>query len=145
MFIHKERGVAMEVRNCKECGKVFNYIGGVPVCPACSKKLEEKFSEVKEYIYNNPGANINQVAEENDVSVKQIKHWVREERLCFSDNSELGIECEKCGAMIKTGRFCQKCKRQLESSLSNMYQTKKEPAVQKKKTGSADGKMRFLG
>ncbi|MCI8408537.1 MAG: flagellar protein, partial [Lachnospiraceae bacterium] len=116
-----------------------------PICPTCSKKLEDKFEDVKEYIYNNPGANINQVAEENDVSIKQIKHWVREERLCFSDNSELGIECEKCGAMIKTGRFCQKCKKQLENSLSNMYETKKEPVVQKKKSGSADGKMRFLG
>lgn len=135
----------MEVRNCKECGKLFNYMGGMPICPTCSKKLEDKFEEVKEYIYDNPGANINQVAEENDVSVKQIKHWVREERLCFADNSELGIECEKCGVMIKTGRFCQKCKKQLENSLSNMYETKKEPAVQKKKTGSADGKMRFLG
>lgn len=135
----------MEVRNCKDCGKLFNYIGGIPVCPTCSKKIEEKFVEVKEYIYNNPGVNINQVAEENDVSVKQIKQWVREERLCFAENSELGIECEKCGAMIKTGRFCQKCKKQLEDSLSNVYQTKKEPTVQKKKTGSADGKMRFLG
>lgn len=134
----------MEVRNCKDCGKLFNYMGGVPVCPTCSKKLEEKFEQVKEYIYDNPGANINQVADENDVSVKQIKQWIREERLCFADNSELGIECENCGAMIKTGRFCQKCKKQLENSLSNVYETKKAAPVQKKKTGSADGKMRFL-
>lgn len=134
----------MEVRNCKECGKLFNYMEGMPICPACSKKLEEKFVKVKEYVYDNPGASINQVAEENDVTVKQIKRWVREERLCFADNSDIGIECEKCGAMIKTGRFCQKCKKQLENSFGNMYQTKKEPVAPKKKTGSADGRMRFL-
>lgn len=133
----------MEVRNCKECGKLFNFMEGAPICPACNKKLEEKFVEVKEYVYDNPGSTINQVAEDNDVSVQQVKRWIREERLSFSDNSEIGIECEKCGAMIKTGRFCQKCKKNLENSFGSMYQTKREP-VQRKRPGSAEAKMRFL-
>ena len=34
----------MDVRNCKQCNKVFNYIGGVPLCPDCVKKAEDKFS-----------------------------------------------------------------------------------------------------
>lgn len=133
----------MEVRNCKECGKVFNYMGGVPVCPACNKKLEEKFAKVKEYVYDNPNSSINQVAEDNEVTVQQIKRWVREERLSFSDSSEIGIECEKCGAMIKTGRFCKQCKKSLENSFGSMYQTKREP-VQTRKAGSTDARMRFL-
>ena len=37
----------MEVRNCKDCGKLFNYMGGVPVCAACNKKLEEKIYLLK--------------------------------------------------------------------------------------------------
>ena len=52
----------MEVRNCKECGKIFNYMEGAPLCPACTKKQEEVYLQVKEYVYNNPGASINQVA-----------------------------------------------------------------------------------
>ena len=48
----------MEVRNCKECGKIFNYVEGAPLCPACAKKMEGKFEEVKEYIYDNPRASI---------------------------------------------------------------------------------------
>lgn len=133
----------MEVRNCKECGKIFNYMEGAPVCPACAKKIEEKFEDVKEYIYDNPNASINQVAEDNEISVQQIKRWIREERLAFSDNSEIGIECEKCGAMIRTGRFCQACKRRLENTLGSMYQEKRV-APQPKRRGSAEGKMRFL-
>ena len=27
---------------CKECGKIFNFIEGAPMCPACVKKLNEK-------------------------------------------------------------------------------------------------------
>lgn len=133
----------MEVRNCKECGKVFNYIQGAPVCAACAKKLEDKFTEVKEYVYDHPNVGINQVAEEMEVSVQQIKRWIREERLEFSDSSEIGIDCEKCGAMIRTGRFCANCKRRLEQSLGSMYQKPKAVAAPKK-TGSTSGKMRFL-
>ncbi len=70
----------MEVRNCKGCGKIFNYIGGMPMCEACKKELEDKFQQVKAYIYDNRDADINQVAEDNDVSVQQIRQWVREER-----------------------------------------------------------------
>ena len=36
----------MDVRNCKECGRLFNYIGGQRLCPACKDKLEEKFAQV---------------------------------------------------------------------------------------------------
>ena len=41
----------MEVKNCKNCGRLYNYIGGVyRLCPECMRKLEEKFQEVKDYI-----------------------------------------------------------------------------------------------
>ena len=45
----------MEVKNCKNCGRLYNYIGGVyRLCPECMRKLEEKFQEVKDYIEDNP-------------------------------------------------------------------------------------------
>lgn len=132
----------MEARNCKECGKIFNYLGGAPVCASCAKKLEEKFTQVKEYVYDNPNVPINQVAEENEVSVQQIKRWIREERLSFSDSSDIGIDCEKCGAMIRTGRYCNNCKRQMEDQFKNMYKPASAP-VQKKKTNT-EARMRFL-
>ena len=34
----------MDVRNCKKCGKLFNFTGE-PLCPACAKELESKFFE----------------------------------------------------------------------------------------------------
>ena len=37
----------MEIVSCKECGKLFNFIRGQRICPACSRKLEDKFMEVR--------------------------------------------------------------------------------------------------
>ena len=96
----------MEVRNCRECGKMFNYTSGMQVCPICMRKMDEKFNDVKKYIYDNPGVSIQQVSEEMEVSVKLLKKWVREERLTFAAGSGVGIDCERCGRTILSGRFC---------------------------------------
>ena len=40
----------MELMNCRNCKKLFNYIAGEKLCPACKERLEEKFQEVKKYI-----------------------------------------------------------------------------------------------
>ena len=111
----------MDVRSCRNCGRLFNYIQGQPICAACKQKMEDKFIKVRDYIRVNESASMKQISEENDVTVKQIKQWVREERLTFSSKSVVGIECENCGAMIRTGRFCDKCKNNMATNLKQMY------------------------
>jgi hypothetical protein len=37
------------VRNCRRCGKLYNYIGGAPICSSCREKDEEDFKRVKVY------------------------------------------------------------------------------------------------
>ena len=51
----------MNVRNCRNCGRIFNYVAGVAICPACREKLEQKFQEVKDYIREHKGVGINEV------------------------------------------------------------------------------------
>lgn len=130
----------MDVRNCKSCGRMFNYIGS-PTCPTCEKELENKFQEVRKYVREHKDATITVVAEENDVSVNQIKRWVRQERLAFTDASQVGLECENCGAMIRTGRFCDNCKAKMTNELSGAI--KKTTVVQQPKQKES-AKMRFL-
>lgn len=130
----------MDVRNCKMCGALFNYSGSA-VCPACNKKLEEKFTTVREYIRDNPSSPITVVATETDVPIQQLKRWIREERLCFSKESGVTIQCEKCGAPITTGRYCKECKRTMTQSFESLY-NQNAPTAEKKSYGSA--KMRFI-
>lgn len=133
----------MNVRNCKKCGKLFNYVTGVPVCPACKDALEKKFQEVKKYVQDNKGVTIHDVVENCEVDSQQVRQWVREERLEFSGDGATGITCEKCGVTITTGRFCQKCKNEMTANLSTALPKKpKEPSV--KKDIKDPAKMRFL-
>lgn len=132
----------MDVMSCKECRRLFNYMGGPVLCPACVKKLEEKFQEVKAYLNDNPGASVSKVSEEMDISVKQIKQWIREERLSLSDATDAGITCEQCGTPIRSGRFCDKCKVQMQNTLSSVISKPKQPDV--KKSERDGNRMRFL-
>jgi len=134
----------MEVRTCRGCGKLYNYLGpNTPACPACMMAMEEKYQKCRDYIKDNPHANIQEVADANEVSVKMIKQWVREERLTFSEGSGVGLSCEGCGVMILTGRYCASCKVRFQMSLQ---QAARRPVVEeaKKSNSSSAGKMRFL-
>ena len=132
----------MEVRNCRECGRLFNYIGGPRMCPNCKKKLEDQFVQVRTYVKEHKDASVQEVSEANDVSVQQIRQWVREERLSFSSDSPIGIDCEKCGKMIKTGRYCDLCKKEVISNLNKAYPEKKREEPKKDKRESS--RMRYL-
>lgn len=118
----------MEVRACRTCKRLFNYITGPVRCPACSDALEKKFQEVKAYIWDHKTASLQEISEANDVSVGQLRQWVREERLCFTEDSPVGLECENCGAIIKTGRYCANCKSKLSNTLMSAITKEEKPA-----------------
>lgn len=129
----------METKNCKICMRLFNTICGQKICPSCNAMLEDKFKEVKEYILNNKNITINIIAKEFNIPNAQIKQWIKEERLIFSEDSIGGIECEGCGKYIKTGRFCNHCKISLVNQLNNRKDT-----YNITKDRKSENKMRFL-
>ena len=132
----------MNVTNCKGCGRLFNQMGSGKLCPQCVAQLEDKFQEVKRYLNENPNATIDAVSQDNDVSVKQIKQWVREERLTFAEGSVSGIECESCGTMIRTGRFCDSCRFKISNNL--MSALDKPKVAEPRRDNREKDRMRFL-
>lgn len=133
----------MNVSNCRSCGRLFNVLSDERICPECRRKLDDKFQAVKQYLEEHKGASIEEVSRESEVTVKQIKQWIREERLTLSDGSLDGIECENCGALIKTGRFCENCKAKMASTLSALYQHQTgDPEPPKR--GDKKNHMRFI-
>ncbi len=106
-----------EVRNCRKCGKIFNYIGS-PICPICKQAEEEDFKKIKDYLYRNPGSSITQVSIELDIGVEKIRRFLKDGRLEITgDDGNMILECENCGKSIKSGRFCDECERNLASEL----------------------------
>lgn len=134
----------MNVRNCRSCGCIFNYMGGQVICPACRDKVEKKFQEVKDYIRENKGVGIQEVAEACDVDAGQIRQWLREERLELAEGSAMYLKCESCGQSIRSGRFCDKCKANMTRDLQDAIKINKPLDLKPEKNQGDSAKMRFL-
>lgn len=108
----------MDIRNCTRCGKIYQY-DGFKICPTCRREDEEDFLKVREYLYDYPGANLQEVHEATGVATSKIIEFLRQGRLEVAEDSNLILQCEKCGTSIKTGRYCDKCALELKRELSS--------------------------
>lgn len=135
----------MNVRNCRGCGRIFNYVTGPILCQKCREEMEAKFQEVKEYIRQNPGVGIQEVSDACDVPINQIQQWLREERLEVTENSAIFLSCESCGSPIRSGRYCDKCKSAMTTGFKNILNANRPIEPQPKTNDPKDNpKMRFL-
>lgn len=134
----------MEVRYCKRCGKLFNYTGLSPICDSCRKKEEEAFEKVKKYLDENPHSDIKKISEDTEVSTHQINQWIREERLELSKDSNITLKCERCGAPIRTGRFCNECKTKMASGLNNVFSDERPKRTAGSLKPDKNDRMRFM-
>ena len=134
----------MNIRNCKVCGRIFNYVSGPVLCQACRESLEGKFQEVKEYIRSHPGVGISAVSKACDVDPAQIRQWLRDERLEVTEDSPIFLTCEICGASIRSGRYCDKCKFDMTKGFKKIIESNKPKPLKKEPVDHDNARMRFL-
>lgn len=102
----------MEAIRCANCRKPFQPRGEEDFCPACAAKDNEQFKVIKEYMIEHPGSSMADLVNNLGVSVTQIKHYLKEERLEIRGAPVMNIlNCEVCGIAIRTGRYCNSCAR----------------------------------
>jgi len=87
----------MSVIECYLCGKGF-VTTGPKICPACMKRLDNLYMEVRDYIRDNPHLrlNVRELAEAMDTDPRDIQALVDMGRLELEGgNSELLSEKER--------------------------------------------------
>lgn len=132
----------MEVKVCRSCKKIFQYISGPEICHQCREAEEELFQKVKEYLREHPGANTYEINQETGVSAKLVEKFLRQGRLEVAPDSALFLGCERCGKKITTGRFCNNCTNEVTNQLNEV---KKMLIASDKDNQGTNPKMRYLG
>lgn len=110
--------MALKIDYCPRCGKIFAK-GIKDICPACVKIVEEEYERCVAYLRENKGANIQELSEATDVSIKQITKFIREGRISLLDAPNLMYPCEVCGILIREGVMCDRCRNRLKTDLKN--------------------------
>ncbi len=101
--------MAVDIRSCTRCKKFFNY-NGSGLCPECIHYMDEVFTKVRDYLYDNPTADINTIAEDLEVDSELVLQLLKEGRLEMKNASGSGLKCERCGTVIGSGMLCNSCK-----------------------------------
>jgi len=83
-------------------------------------QIDLDFFKVRDYLYENEGAGIEEVADATGVARKAIIYMLKEERLSVTDakgGSGGYLTCESCKKPINTGRMCASCKTEVLKAL----------------------------
>lgn len=132
----------MEVKNCKVCKRMFNYIAGEVLCPACRDEMEVKFRDIKDYLWEHKNSSVDEVAEKFEIPKQTIFDWIRQGRLQLSEDSMIRLTCERCGSSILTGMYCAPCQRELKAGFGK-YLKRETPSTPEIKKNDGKDKMRF--
>ncbi len=125
-----------DIQTCARCGKIFQYPGiGLRLCQACKELDAKEFDLVKDYIYANLSATVQDTSLATGVRVRRIKEFLQDGRLMIPDNSAIFLNCESCGTSIKCGRLCRECANALSS------EAKKEMDIEEYQIGERPRKV----
>lgn len=130
----------MNLDNCPRCGRLFvkNLMG---LCQLCIKDLEHEYEICVKYLRENRGANIQELSDATDISIKEITRFIREGRISIANSPNLMYPCEVCGTLIRDGHMCDSCRSRLRKDLTNAAQLNATPDTSKK---TAEGAYRAL-
>ncbi|MFJ7858074.1 TIGR03826 family flagellar region protein [Peribacillus sp. NPDC097206] len=117
----------MDLFNCPNCNSLFVKTKFRDVCDACYKEEEAQFDQVYDYIRkkSNRMATMVQVVDATGVEEELIIKFVKTGKLRIAQFPNLGIPCEKCGTVIRSGRLCDACSQSIRSGLETFENEEK--------------------
>ena len=106
----------MPKAKCRECGKTFEYTWGAVNCLDCQRRIGRVFKDVKNYLWEHPGTTSAEICEMFGISRHVVMEWLRDDKIQMSEDSEIILTCEKCGAQILSGHYCAKCQKEVDGT-----------------------------
>lgn len=112
-----------DVRTCSVCGKEFESDSIKLLCYDCRRVDRHLFGMIRDFLYDNPGASVNEVVEHLGVTSSVVLKYLREGRLETVGDIKL-LNCEICGKAISYGTKCQECQQKLNHSFQTASNVK---------------------
>lgn len=115
---------------CTVCGKQFKADAISLLCFECRKSDQHLFGIIRDFLYDNPGASVNEVVQFTGVTSSVVLKYLREGRIETIGSIKL-LNCEVCGKPIAYGTQCQECKQKLTHSFQSASKVKSGDTKQK--------------
>ena len=97
--------------SCQRCGGKLSQVGrGTYQCVDCGQEEYDSYQKVRNYLDREGPRSVTQIMRATGVPRKTIEYFFKDERLEIPAASAIRFACEKCGAPIRTGTMCDRCK-----------------------------------
>lgn len=107
----------MNIKICTQCHKFFSRIGEGNLCASCQKEDYNLLQNTKNYLDTHPQATLEELSQENNVSISKLKSYLRDNRLQLPLDSPIKLYCKQCNTPILSGQLCPSCRNTLKHAL----------------------------
>jgi flagellar operon protein (TIGR03826 family) len=117
----------MSLANCPNCGNLFVKNPFRDICESCYREEEEAFEKVYRFLRKreNRMATMAQIVDATGVKESLLMKFIKSGRLKLAQFPNLGYPCDRCGKLIREGRLCANCSKDLNKQLE-MVQKEEE-------------------
>ncbi|MDF2534995.1 MAG: hypothetical protein K0R18_1154 [Bacillales bacterium] len=108
-----------QLESCPRCDKIFVRTKMRDICEECFKKDYEYLQTVLNFLRKrtNRTASLKEICEKTSVDIEYIERFIQTGKIKVADFPNLGYPCKKCGALIKDGTICIKCREEMNDEL----------------------------
>lgn len=122
--------MAGKLKNCPECGKLFMDMGA-KMCRDCLDHQEKVMTKIASFVREHPNSTVKDIVEGVEGAKERlVRRMIQEGWFIQEGGSKISYPCEKCGALIQMGRFCEKCDAELKKDVMKVQKNAAEKAVQ---------------
>lgn len=82
-------------------------------CTECGNVEYNDYGKVRNYLEEHRGATQDEVFRMTGVAKWKIREFLIEEKIEIAPDSITYLKCEKCGANIRSGRYCENCRKKI--------------------------------
>lgn len=109
----------MNLENCPVCGRLFVRSPFRDICPSCHEEEERQFQTVVQFLRRreNRLATMEQIVDATGVPETLLVKFIKSGRLTLAQLPNLGYPCDRCGKLIREGRMCADCSKDLQGQL----------------------------
>lgn len=121
----------VKIKNCFRCRKLFVPLtdrSSTRYCIDCMEKENSEYIKVRNYLLEFPNSGIEDLSMATGVSEEIIIKFLKEGKIEITSENCI-LNCEKCLAPIKSGRYCPECTRQLSKNLTSIYNVKDDESA----------------
>lgn len=113
--VKKERHNALKINQapvvCRQCGGELRQVSrGTYRCTDCGFEDYDSYQKVRNYLDKEGPRSVTEIMRATGVPRATIEYFLKDERLEIPMGSPILLVCAGCGAGIRTGVLCDRCK-----------------------------------